>query len=166
MSNAFTAAEETRYFFEIDSDKLPDALHRFAGFFTDPLLKEDGAARELLAVDSEHAKNKQSDLWREMQLDRSTSNPKHVHNRFSTGDSKTLRDVPKEQGIDVRKALLEFHDKHYHAGRMNVAIVGKESVADLLAMGEKRFGPVKTDGEEKTLYDSDPYGPELTSIVQ
>lgn len=166
MSNAFTAAEETRYFFEVKASQLEEALDRFAGFFTSPLLKEDGAARELLAVDSEHAKNKQSDMWREMQLDRSTSDPKHVHNRFATGDSKTLRDLPVQEGVDVRKALLEYHQRNYHAGRMYAVVVGTEPTDRLLEMASRLFEAVKKEGEDKTVYPSDPYGPERTGIVQ
>jgi len=166
MSNAFTAAEETRYFFEVKAEQLREALDRFAGFFTSPLLKEEGAARELLAVDSEHAKNKQNDMWREMQLDRSTANPAHVHNRFATGDSKTLRDEPQASGIDVRAALLEYHNSNYHAGRMYAVVVGKESPAELLEMASARFGGVRSEGAEKQLYPSDPYGEERTAVVQ
>ena len=29
------------------------------------------------------------------------------------GNIETLKDIPKEKGIDVRKLLLEFHDRYY-----------------------------------------------------
>lgn len=62
-SNAYTASDLTNYHFEVAPEYLAPALDRFAGFFTGPLLKASAVARELLAVDAEHAKNLQSDMW-------------------------------------------------------------------------------------------------------
>ena len=58
---AYTATEATNFHLECTADALHEALKRFAGFFTCPLLSWGGAARELDAVDSEHNKNLQSE---------------------------------------------------------------------------------------------------------
>lgn len=58
---------------------------RFAQFFLDPLFTESATERELNAVDSEYQKNRQSDTWRVMQLERLLSKPGHCYNKFSTG---------------------------------------------------------------------------------
>lgn len=52
-TNAFTASEDTNYFFEVNHDHLEPALDRFAQFFLCPLISEDGVSREANAVDSE-----------------------------------------------------------------------------------------------------------------
>ena len=83
------------------------------------------------AVDSEHSKNYQSDFWRVFQLDKSSSDERHPYSKFATGDSKTLRDEPQKQGIDVRQALLHFHAKHYVAKNLKLAVVGKNSLDEL-----------------------------------
>jgi insulysin len=52
QSNAFTAAEDTNYYFEINANKLEGALDRFAQFFVTPLFTETATEREMNAVDS------------------------------------------------------------------------------------------------------------------
>jgi insulysin len=88
---------------------LEKALDMFSGFFTCPLFTEGSTARELKAVDAEHAKNIQNDMWRLYQLDKSTGNPGHPYSKFGTGDSRTLQDIPLATGINVRENLLSFH---------------------------------------------------------
>ena len=69
----------TVYFFDVAANSLEGALDRFAGFFIEPLFNEvscpacsptyqltisqDCTEREILAVDSEHKKNLQNDVW-------------------------------------------------------------------------------------------------------
>lgn len=61
------------------------------------------------AVDSEHSKNQQDDEWRISQLLSSTSNADHPFHKFGTGNLHTLKDRPRDAGIDVRKELLKFY---------------------------------------------------------
>ena len=51
-NNAYTAAEEANYFFDVRGTALPAALPRFAAFFSTPLFTETATAREVNAVDS------------------------------------------------------------------------------------------------------------------
>ena len=99
-SNAFTASEDTNYFFHVDAKidgAFKGALDRFSQFFLAPLFTAGSTAREMNAVDSEHKKNLQSDGWRFYQLLKhlSTQRPAtaaggHPFHRFSTGDLGTL----------------------------------------------------------------------------
>ena len=52
-TNAYTASEDTNYHFECNWEALEEALDRFAQFFIEPLISEDGVEREVNAVDSE-----------------------------------------------------------------------------------------------------------------
>jgi insulysin len=63
MSNAYTAMTSTNYYFDVAPDALEGALDRFSGFFIEPLFNEDCTEREIKAVDSEHKKNLQNDMW-------------------------------------------------------------------------------------------------------
>eukprot|EP00158_Paraphelidium_tribonemae_P009917 Partr_v1_DN29000_c0_g1_i2_m25173 putative insulin-degrading enzyme len=55
-SNAYTAAVNTNYYFEVNHDHFDGALDRFAQFFVAPLFLRDAVDRELMAVDSEFKK--------------------------------------------------------------------------------------------------------------
>lgn len=162
--NAYTAATETNYFFDIaaSSDMEPDsvansangvndtdgtnvtngtsgtitsplygALDRFAQFFISPLFLSSTLDRELKAVDSENKKNLQSDNWRLSQLNKSLSSPHHPYHHFSTGNLQTLRDEPRERGVDIRGEFILFHSKHYSANLMKLVVLGRESLDEL-----------------------------------
>jgi hypothetical protein len=83
-SNAYTAAEDTNYHFDIVPDHFAEALDIFAQFFISPLLSESSTEREVNAVENEHAKNLQSDGWRAQQLRKSLANPRHPMHKFGT----------------------------------------------------------------------------------
>lgn len=73
-SNAFTAHENTCFYFDIQHAHLHGALDRFAQFFLAPLFTASATDREMKAVDSENSKNLQSDNWR-LKCRRRHSNP-------------------------------------------------------------------------------------------
>jgi len=89
-TNAWTAASNTNYFFSITADHLSGALQRFAGFFHSPLFEASCTARELKAVNSEHRKNAQSDMWRAFQVSKSQSRPGHPYTKFGSGNLSSL----------------------------------------------------------------------------
>ena len=125
-NNAYTAAEETNYFFDVQGKSLKPALERFAGFFVDPLFTESATAREVNAIDSEHSKNLQSDYWRYEQLIKLRADQTHPYAKFGTGNRKTLRDGDS----GARDALLEFHGKFYQADQMSLSLVGPQPQRD------------------------------------
>ncbi|KAI8904966.1 Metalloenzyme, LuxS/M16 peptidase-like protein [Powellomyces hirtus] len=142
-SNAFTSVENTNYYFEVTSGHFEGALDRFAQFFITPLFSESCTEREMNAVDSEHKKNLQSDNWRVYQLEKDLSNPNHPYRKFGTGNLETLRDIPAQKGLDIRKILLEFHDKYYSANIMKLVLLGKESLDQLESWAVSMFSAVK-----------------------
>ncbi|CAE8672414.1 unnamed protein product [Polarella glacialis] len=77
---------------------------------------------------------------------RNSANPEHPLHHFMTGNSETLRDRPEKLGIDVRAALLDFHQRYYSANLMRLVIVGREEPEELLAMAMERFAPVVDSG--------------------
>jgi len=67
--NAFTSSENTNFHFSLsNTDKLDEALDRFAQFFMEPLFNKDCVEREMKAIDSEFANNVAVDSRRRYML--------------------------------------------------------------------------------------------------
>ncbi|KAG0165438.1 Insulinase (Peptidase M16) [Apophysomyces sp. BC1034] len=141
-ANAFTAAENTNYYFEIGHQWLEGALDRFSHFFIDPLFSSSCTERELKAVDSEHKKNLQSDQWRISQIEKTLSHPSHPWRHFGTGNLETLMHTPKRLGLDIREELLKFHETYYSANLMKLSVLGQESLDQLTAWVVEKFSGV------------------------
>jgi insulysin len=56
-TNAFTASEQTTYFFQIPNQAFAEAFDRFAQFFAGPSFVDSAVEREIKAVNSENTKN-------------------------------------------------------------------------------------------------------------
>ena len=145
---------------------LHGALDRFAQFFIAPLFLDSTLDRELKAVDSENKKNLQSDNWRLNQLSKSLSNPAHPYCHFSTGNLETLRDLPKERGIEVRAEFIKFHEEHYSANRMKLVVLGRESLDELEGWVSEMFAGVRNKNLPKNRWDDVPLLTEKELLTQ
>ncbi|THG99965.1 hypothetical protein EW026_g2491 [Hermanssonia centrifuga] len=111
-SNAYTGTSNTNYFFSASTNALPGALSRFAAFFHCPLFSPSCTTRELNAVNSEHKKNHQADMWRIFQLNKHLSKSGHPWSKFGSGNIDSLSKAAKElkkkgllsNGSDVQSA--------------------------------------------------------------
>lgn len=163
-SNASTSTEHTNFYFDIVPEHLPGALDRFAQFFLCPLFTESATDREVNAVHSEHEKNVPNDSWRLDQLDKSTSKEDHPYSQFGTGNKLTLDILPKEQGINVRDELLQFHGKWYSSNIMTLAVLGKESLDELEELTLKLFSEVKNKNVTAPIWTEHPFGPDQVQV--
>lgn len=136
QANAYTADEQTTFFFEVANEALPEGLDRFSQFFIAPTFDPTYAGRELNAVDSEHAKNMESDEWRIRQVLREQFESGHPIRRFGTGTRETLRGVG-------RKELLAFYTAQYSSNRMTLAVVGRDGLDRLEALARRYFSDVE-----------------------
>ena len=134
-ANAYTTDDHTNYFFQVQPAAFDEALDRFAQFFVAPLLDAQYAAKELQAVDSEHARNLKNDFWRVRQVQQSLFDARHPISRFSTGNSETL------SAVDAR-ILRTFYHTHYSSHLMTLALVGQASLDTLEALARKHFSAV------------------------
>ena len=135
------------YYFDIaaglDSGKtFAEALKRFGSFFACPLFSESATGRELNAIESENAKNLQSDGFRIYQVEKSRFNSEHPYSKFFTGNKATLLDGTKRQGIDLRQELIKFYEQYYSADQMTLAIAGPQSLSSLKKYVEAGFSTV------------------------
>ena len=111
--NAYTSAQETNYFFNIQAEHLVRALDMFAHFFIDPLFDAMYVQSELNAVNQEHQKNLLNDDWRQWQLLKHVTNPGHPFHQFATGDFETLNKT------DVRDQLMQYYHARYSASTVS-----------------------------------------------
>lgn len=153
-SNAYTAAEDTNYYFEVNHQYLEGALDRFSQFFIAPLFDPSCKDREIRAVDSENKKNLQNDTWRLYQLDKSLSNPSHPYHKFSTGNLQTLGEIPAGKGIDVRDELLKFYKESYSSNLMKLAVIGREDLSTLEKWVVEKFTTVPNYNTAKPVFDA------------
>ena len=81
--NAYTASENTNYFFTVNSEKLEEALDRFSQFFISPLFNESAVDRERMAVNSEYEKDKGVPGWHFYLLMKHVADPRSVFSRYN-----------------------------------------------------------------------------------
>lgn len=137
--NAYTAAENTNYFFEIDNDQLDPALDRFAQFFVAPLFSAEYVERERNAVNAEYLAKLRDDGRREWDVYRELMNPQHPSAKFSVGNLTTLAD---REGHPVREDMIAFYQQHYSSHLMSLVVLGRENLDTLEAGVRTRFNAV------------------------
>ncbi len=137
--NAYTMAEDTNFYFDIDSGYLEAALDHFSQFFIAPLFNKDYVAREVQAVDAEYRLKLRDDGRRLWQVQKATSNPRHPFAKFSVGNAQTLG---TEDMQHLRQALINFYRKHYSANLMTLVVLGREPLETLRRWVERYFGAI------------------------
>ena len=115
MMNAYTARDCTCYMLSINNNAFPEALDRFSQFFKTPLFHPSGVARELNAIDQEHAKNLIDDNRRFFKVLTELAHPAHPFRGFSTGNKATLSNVSHQ-------TLRDWYESHYSANLMYLVV--------------------------------------------
>ncbi|XP_022982829.1 insulin-degrading enzyme-like 1, peroxisomal [Cucurbita maxima] len=154
--NAFTASEQTNYYFEVNVDCFEEALDRFAQFFIKPLMSPDATMREIKAVDSENQKNLLSDGWRMHQLQRHISSESHPFHKFSTGNWDTLEVQPKAKGLDTRHELLKFYENNYSSNVMHLVVYAKENLDKVQILVENIFQDIPNNNCNRANFPGQP----------
>jgi len=138
-NNAYTAEENTNYFFDIENASLEPALDRFAQFFISPSFDANYVEREKNAVNAEYLAKINDDDRREWDVYRSLFNPEHPAANFSVGNLETLSD---QDGHSIRDDLINFYQNYYSANLMTLVVLGNHKLDDLQKMVEGRFGQI------------------------
>lgn len=143
--NAFTAYNQTTYFFDIDNTSFTGALDRFAPFFISPTFDATFVEREKNAVNAEFKAKYKDDFRRIYSAEKQAMNPDHSYASFATGNLDTLADRDTEGGKTIRDELLSFYDSHYSADRMTLVLAGNYSLTELKELAKSHFSdiPVK-----------------------
>ena len=135
-SNAYTELDCTTYYFNCSNNHFREGLDRFANIFIKPLFNSSSVERELHAIDSEHSKNINSDIWRFMQLTTSEFLPDSKFNLFATGNLQTL------QKPTIREELIEFYNKYYSSEVMNLCVYSSEPIDEITSYVESLFSQI------------------------
>ena len=114
-SNAYTATFETVYFFQCNNEGIEIACDCFSEFFKSPLFDKSSVGREINAINSEHSKNLESDIFRLRHFMNSKSKKDSILNKFYTGNLKSFNK-------DVRKDMLELYNKYYVSENITICI--------------------------------------------
>jgi insulysin len=149
-----TTEEAVRYMFTVQKDFLEEALDRFAQWFICPLFTESAVEREVNAVDSEFSFNKNTSNYRNSQLIRELSKPGHAYRKFLNGNNESLVTIPKQKGLDPVEELIKFYNNTYSANRMNLVVLGTQSVDDLARMVKDKFSAVENKQLQAAHWDA------------
>ena len=139
MTNAYTAEENTVYYFDIEHKFLEPALDRFAQFFVAPAFNPSDIGREKYAIDAEFMATISDDELREWDVYRNFFNYEHPAANFSVGNADVLAD---RENHSLRDDLISFYHANYSANLMTVTVIGNQSLHDLQKMVETRFAQV------------------------
>ncbi|MCH8529465.1 MAG: insulinase family protein [Saccharospirillum sp.] len=148
-NNAYTAPENTLYFFDIGADHLEGALDRFSQFFIAPLFDADYLQREINAVHSEYTASLQNDSRRRDDVLRELHNPNHPASRLTIGNRDTLNHD------QLRQRMIEFYRQHYVAERQSLVVYGPQSVDTLRGWVDDRFNNVRSVSSERPVFTQD-----------
>lgn len=138
--NAFTAFQDTNYFFDVQAEFLEPALDRFAQQFAAPLFTPELVDRERNAVHSEFSSKLKDDGRRFYSVKKAVSNPEHAFNQFAVGNLSTLENTEENP---LRPDLIEFWKQHYSSNLMTLAVYGPQSLDQLEAMVRGRFNAIE-----------------------
>ena len=125
--NAYTGQTETVYYFNVlntkknkkQNDYMEEILDIFSRFFIDPLFDINSVEREINAINSEHLKNLNNDIWVNRQILFNLSNKDSGINKFSTG---TLETLGSHDIKTLRDKMIEFYNSYYCSDNMCITI--------------------------------------------
>lgn len=143
--NAYTAQDNTNYFFDVSAEFLDPTLDRFAQFFISPRFDAKYVDRERHAVHSEYQAKIKDDYRRGYAATKQAMNPKHSYTKFSVGSLKTLAD---REGSPVRDELIKFYQRYYSANLMTLVVLGKEPLSVLESKVIEKFSAVENRNVE------------------
>src|SRR5690554_7841705 len=139
--NAFTAPQDTNYFFDIEPDALPGALDRFSQFFLTPLFNPEQLESERNVVHSEYMARIRDDGRRENDVLNQVFNPDNPTTGFAVGSRETL--AHRSEGEpSLRERAIDIYERYYDANVMHLAVVAPQSVDELEALVTERFAAI------------------------
>lgn len=125
-TNANTGNDQTNFHFDVNYKKFPEAIDIFSQFFKEPLFNQDSIDREMKAVDSEYNNGKSEEPFATDHLEKAyIAVPGSAVDVFSVGSLETL------QVEGVYEGLKKFYNDQYSSNRMNLVLVGKQSLDEL-----------------------------------
>lgn len=151
ISNAFTTLYETVYYCNVNDEHLEEIIDIFSQFFISPKFDKDSVSREINAVNSEHNKNMNNDIWIRKQIIKNVSKNMSPINRFSTGNLDTL------QKDDIREKMIEFYKKYYTSNNITITISSTKNNIDVENIIKDHFNNVAKKYNDNTITKKSKY---------
>lgn len=142
--NASTAADNTQYYFDIDSTYLEPALDRFAQFFIAPSFDVSNVEPVKNIINAEYLAAMNDDTHREWDVYRGLLNKDHPASIFSDGNTEVLAD---RENQSVHDDAVNFYKNYYSANVMSLVIVSNQSLDNLQKMIEERFALIPNNNK-------------------
>lgn len=79
-----------------------------------------------------------------------------------SGNAETLAVQPKAAGLDVRQAVVDFHEKYYSANIMRLSVYGRQDLDTLEQMVRSQFAAVPNQGLPVPEFPSDVFCAEVS----
>ena len=155
--NAFTAFEDTNYFFDVESEFLEPALDRFAQQFSHPLFTSELVDRERNAVHSEYSAKLKEDGRRLLSVRKAAGNPSHAFSQFAVGNLSTLENT---EDNPLRPDLIEFWQQNYSSNIMTLAVYGPQPLDELERLVRDRFSAIANRNLEPVEHTEPLHSPE------
>lgn len=145
--NAFTAPQDTNYFFNIEPSALEGALDRFSAFFISPLFNADRLESERNVVHSEYIARRRDEGRRENEVLNQFLNSDNPTTQFAVGNRETLANPPEGEAT-LRERVMAFYQHHYDANVMHLAVVAPQSLDTLEDWVVERFAEIPDNDRE------------------
>lgn len=152
MVNAVTNSERTSYYFSVpitpsaERNAFEDILSIFSANFRAPLFNMEDLAREIYAIDNEHANNKNSLARVSFYGYKLLANGENQFSRFSTGNFESLTESTKKYNIQSK--LQRFFKENYTTDKMTVVLRGPQSLNYLRKMAVAHFSTLGATAEK------------------
>ena len=125
--NASTRERHTDFFFQLPAGQLEEALRRLLDMLAHPLLDPTAQLREREVLHAEyHARAQDIETLCDAALS-SAFEPAHPFSGFHAGNRDTL---PVEDA-QFQQTLLDFHQRFYQCGQIELLLVGPQTAAEL-----------------------------------
>ncbi|MCK3655122.1 pitrilysin [Pasteurellaceae bacterium Macca] len=139
-NNAYTAADRTVYYLEVNHNAFDEAVDRLADAFTEPLLDPKNAQKERNAVHAEMVRAKANDGFLLRELNHTLANPAHPITKFASGNKATLSDKPNSI---LQDELVKFYQRYYSANLMKAVLYSNQPAEKLAQLAVKTLGKVE-----------------------
>lgn len=133
--NAFTSTDFTCYYLTLESTFFEKGLDMLTWFFKEPLFVQNLVNSEMEIIESEHQKNKASDIWIMDDVFKKFITPDNSkYKKFGTGSIDTLQTITRDE-------IISFFEKYYIGPNIVVCIVDSIDIEEMI----KRFVPMFDD---------------------
>ena len=135
LYNAFTAKDKTVYFFEINNNGFIEQFNIFASLFDKPLFNKTYVNKEINAINSEHEKNMNNDLFVVDFIVKNEANQNSPFKKFECGNNFTLNN----ENDKLRQELNYYFENFYTNDNMKLVVLSNYTIENMTKLVEDNF---------------------------